>query len=108
MQTDSRISIMTGVHRKDVRTIRQSGSLKLGHSPLHARALAQWTGNLKFLTPDGTPAPLAKTGLGSFEDLVASVSTDIRPRTLLDEWQQRGVVSVVDDTIITLNIDHFR
>ena len=106
-QTDSRISLITGVHRKDVRTIRESGSVKLGLSTLHARTIAEWTANPKFLHPDGTPAVLAKTGSGSFEDLVESVSKDIRSRTLLDEWLGRGIVSVVQGNKIALSIQDY-
>ena len=106
-QTDSRISLITGVHRKDVRTIRESGSVKLGVSTLNARTIAEWTANPKFLHPDGTPAVLAKTGSGSFEDLVASVSKDIRPRTLLDEWLSRGIVSIVEGNKIALSIQDY-
>jgi len=106
-QTDSRISLITGVHRKDVRTIRESGSIKLGVSTLNARTIAEWTANPKFLHPDGTPAVLAKTGSGSFEDLVASVSKDIRPRTLLDEWLSRGIVSIVEGNKIALSIQDY-
>ena len=106
-QTDSRISLMTGVHRKDVRAIRESGSIKSAPSSLNARAIAQWTANPRFLQPDGRPAVLAKNGPGSFEDLVASVSKDIRPRTLLDEWSKRGIVSVGDTNDITLKIQDY-
>lgn len=106
-QTDSRISLITGVHRKDVRTIRESGSVKLGVSTLNARTIAEWTANPKFLHPDGTPAVLAKTGSGSFEDLVASVSKDIRPRTLLDEWLSRGIVSIVEGNKIAVSIQDY-
>ena len=35
---------------------------------------------------------IKENGAQSFEELVVSVSKDIRPRTLLDEWSKRGFV----------------
>ena len=65
-------------------------------------------GNPKFLEVNGSPAKLKKkNGAKSFEELVVSVSKDIRPRTLLDEWSKRGFVSIETDEI-TLNIQNYK
>ena len=105
--TNSRISLITGVHRKDVSAIKGSGNPKIPPKSLNARVIAQWMGNPKFLEVDGSPAKIKKTGAKSFEELVVSVSKDIRPRTLLDEWSKRGFVSIETDEI-TLNIQNYK
>ncbi|MEM9045331.1 MAG: hypothetical protein AAGC81_11585, partial [Pseudomonadota bacterium] len=48
----------------------------------------------------------AKTG-PSFEGLVASVSRDIRPRTVLDELLNQGMVSIDANDLVTLNTEAF-
>ena len=43
----------------------------------------------------------------SFETLVASVNTDIRPRAVLDEWLRLGVVQIDDSDQVCLVVDAF-
>ena len=108
--TDSRISLMTGVHRKDVRKFRNSGRIETGGISVNARVIALWTGDRTFLDPSGEPALLPRTGTASFDELVAMVSTDIRPRTLLDEWIRRDIVSIVEIETkphIKLHLDNY-
>ena len=106
--TNSRVSVMTGVHRKDVSAIRASGDVKTTPNTLNARAIAEWTANPRFLQADGHPAVLPKSGPLSFEGLVTSLSKDIRPRTLLDEWDKRGIVSINERDEISLNIEKYK
>ena len=96
--TDSRISLLTGVHRKDVRRLRE---LPAAPSELPAKvsfgaqAVARWTTVADFLDSSGQPRALprqARAGEASFESLVGGISRDIRPRSLLDEWLRLGIV----------------
>ena len=96
--TDSRISLLTGVHRKDVRRLRE---LPAAPSELPAKvsfgaqAVARWTTVADFLESSGQPRALprqARAGEASFESLVGGISRDIRPRSLLDEWLRLGIV----------------
>lgn len=114
-QTDSRISLLSGVHRKDVRRLRQAQD---GHAEpmpravsLGAHLVAAWTGLPQYLDEEGRPRPLPrfarKGGDVSFEGLVESVSKDIRPRAVLDEWLRLGVVHVDDEDQVVLNTDAF-
>lgn len=108
-QTDSRISLLTGVHRKDVRRLRDEhdgpytppASVSLG-----ARLVARWTTDAAFLDDQGRPRPLVRTpstsGEPGFEELVAAVSTDIRARAVLDEWKRLGVVEIDGDDRVCL------
>ena len=94
--TDSRLSIATGIHRKDVKRLRsQSGTSGIGNEGNTAsQVIARWLamGNPPPLL---TRQPIAKgrSKSAGFDALVQSVSTDIRPRAVLDELLSRGVVS---------------
>ena len=113
--TDSRINLLTGIHRKDVRRLREEReepaldkrpkSISLG-----AQIVARWTDQPEFQDEHGRPGALPRRpspGESSFEDLVSSVSRDIRPRSVLDEWQRLGVVHLDDRDCVVLNSDAF-
>src|SRR5689334_21548547 len=86
--TDSRVSVVTGVHRKDVRRLRArirqglAQSIELSHA---AEVVARWISDPVFTDRQGRPRPLPLTAPGngvSFESLVTGVSRDVRPRVL--------------------------
>lgn len=113
-QTASRLSLLTGIHRKDIRRLRDAPSEVFTPPPsvsLGARLVLQWTGSPDFLDAEGRPLPLPLQAAGStgpsFEDLVASVSTDIRPRSVFDEWQRLGVVELDAEGRVRLLVDAF-
>ena len=106
-KTDSRISLMTGVHRKDVRKIRELGYKNINDNTLNARVLAEWTGNRNYTDSNGLPKKLRPTGPNSFEQMVSSISTDIRPRTLLDEWITLKKVTLDDEGAISLDLKNY-
>ena len=89
--TVSRLSIVTGLQRKDINRIQSEPPPE--ESPpaavsLGARLIGIWTGDRKFRTAKGLPAPLPRSAKGSgasFDALVRSVSTDVSPRVILDE-----------------------
>lgn len=113
-QTDSRISLLTGVHRRDVNRLR-SESLAESALPLQASLSAQllaiWSGRPEYLDSQGAPLPLArlasKGGEQSFEALVRSVSKDFRARVVLDEWLRQGIATLDEQDIVHLAIDAF-
>ena len=100
--TDSRVSLLSGVHRKDVRRLR--GTTPAGEETrfesvaLGAQLIAAWSTRREFCGAKGQPRPLARLasqgGKRSFEALVASVSKDIRARSVLDELVRLGVAEV--------------
>ncbi len=98
--TDSRISLLTGLQRKDVRDIRarlaKAGpeTDREGAGPL-ARVVARWLADTAYRSAAGAPCPLrraAKDNGPSFERLVADVSRDVHPRTVLDELKRQDLV----------------
>lgn len=113
--TDSRISLVTAVHRKDVSRLRQA----LDHSAetvptvvsLGAQLVAVWLGSPRYLDDNGRPLPLprfvSEGGELSFEGLVASVNSDIRSRVVLDEWLRLGVVRMDEQRHVCLNTEAF-
>ena len=100
-QTDSRITLLTGVHRKDIRRLRTKNEYQLDAPDnvyLGAQLVAVWSGDKRFLDSRGKPRALNRVKRDSrdlsFEDLVSSVSRDIGPRAVLDELLRLGVVDL--------------
>lgn len=98
--TDSRISLLTGVHRKDVRRLRAKAAERAAVLPedisFGAHLVSVWLNHSPFCAEPGRPLPLARLasmgGECSFDGLVAQVSKDIRARVVLDEWLRLGIV----------------
>ena len=113
-QTDSRISLLTGVHRKDVKRLveeeRGGGQPPLSVS-FGAALVARWVSDPQYLDGEGKPLPLARLasdgGAMSFEALVESVSKDIRSRVVLDEWLNLGVARLDEHDRVCLNVAAF-
>ena len=109
-QTDSRISLLTGVHRKDVKRLIEEGDrgsdAVMGVS-LGGALAARWLGEPDLTDAQGRPLPLPRLasegGQISFESLVESVSKDIRSRVILDEWLRVGVVHLDREDRVVLN-----
>ncbi|MGE3921856.1 MAG: DUF6502 family protein, partial [Lautropia sp.] len=89
-RSDSRLAVMTGVHRKDLRRIRDTGAtVRAKRRSLAGEVFARWQSDPRYLTRRGGPRALARQSDGSdrpsFEALVASVTRDVHPRAILDE-----------------------
>ena len=112
-QTDSRISLLTGIHRKDVHRLRdlpestQTPSLVT----LGSQLVGLWISDADFIDAEGKPKPIARLasvgGNVSFDRLVARVSKDIRARPVLDEWLRIGVVYLNENDCVCLNSEAF-
>ena len=113
--TDSRISLLTGVHRKDVRRLRNEGDTAIAALPdnitLGAQLVNVWTNTPPFCSAPGQARALARLasvgGDCSFDALVAKVSTDIRGRVVLDEWLRLGVVRLDEQDCVHLEAHAF-
>ena len=108
-QTDSRVSLLTGIHRKEVRRLRGAGApVRLVPASVSRSSLilARWIAAPEFTDAKGAPLPLRRTGDAgdgaTYEDLVESVTRDVRPRAVLDEWLHRGVVAIDADGRVRL------
>lgn len=115
LPSDSRVSLVSGVHRKEVSRLREvleSGEESVPEViSLGAQVVAQWMGTAPYVDEAGQPRPLARFASEgaelSFEALVARVNRDIRPRVVLDEWLRLGVVDVDEDGRIRLHAGAF-
>ena len=109
--TDSRVSLLTGVHRKDVRQILteddstwQDARTK---SATFSTVLSRWLTLPEYQDAQGQPRALPRSGDAelTFEVLVRAVNTDIRPRTILDELLRQGSVIDGDDGLLRVSPD---
>ncbi|MGU3536334.1 DUF6502 family protein [Methylobacterium sp. A54F] len=107
-QTDSRVSLLTGIHRKEVRRLRGAGapvSAVPAAVSRTSRIIARWLADPRFTDAEGRPLPLPRAAEGeapSFESLVAGVTRDLRPRAVLDEWLDRGLATLDAEERIVL------
>jgi hypothetical protein len=107
---DSRVSVMTGVHRKDVRRLRRAAPSEV-RAPAAvlqgAKVIAHWSARQEFRDGRGRPAPLPRLrsegGARSFEALVGAVTRDVGARALLDELLRLGVVRLDSQERVCLN-----
>ena len=113
-QTDSRISLLTGIHRREINRLRNEPITEINlsqHASMSALLLTIWSGHPDYLDDQAAPVPLprlAKKGVGlSFESLVQSVSKDFRARVVLDEWLRQGIVTLDQDDRVNLVADAF-
>ena len=113
-QTDSRISLLTGIHRREVSRLRNEPAAEINlsqHASMSALLLSIWSGHPEYLDKQGQPVPLLrlanKNGSRSFESLVQSVSKDFRARVVLDEWLRQGIVTLDKDDRVHLSAEAF-
>jgi hypothetical protein len=105
--TNSRISLLTGLHRKDVRRLRAERAKAAGAKPsrragLAARLVAEWVANPRYVDTAGKPRSLRLRETGtrpSFEDLAKTVKADMRAKVILDELLRAGVARLTGDRI---------
>lgn len=98
--TDSKVSLLSGVHRKEVNRIRQeladgaSEDLPLRHGVnVAAQLVAVWVSRPDYRDEQGQPLalPLRADKGPSLDVLAREIKADMRPRTILDELVQAGI-----------------
>ncbi len=102
--SDSRIFVLTGIHRKDIKRIREQDEPVITSSAsLGAEIIARWNGMAEFLDDKNKPRALLKSGKGDvagFEQLVSSVNKDVRSKVILEEWLRLNIVCMKDDYVV--------
>ena len=101
-QSDSRVSVITGLSRREVMRVRQlpkpDVTLSAEKHNRAARVLAAWRREKPFLDAEGNPAALPMEGPGpTFSELVNRFSGNVPPRAILDELTRVGAVEALDD-----------
>ena len=105
--TDSRINLLTGVHRKDVKRLRDQN---LEHKPserlsINSLMLASWIGEEPYCIK-GIPQSLPINGDNSFESLANEYSRqNIHPSSIMESWLQMGWVKKDEEQKLHLNMD---
>lgn len=105
--SDSRIFVLTGIHRKDIKRIRQQDehehSKVTTSASLSGEIVARWISSPEYLDDRGKPKALLKNSKDDepdFEALVSSVNKDVRPKVILEEWLRLDIVRLKDDHIM--------
>ena len=106
--SDSRISIVTGIHRREVKRVRgmKVNDVSIYEPSLASQVVARWAGEKQLQSKNGSkPLPRKKltTDGFDFEDLVKSINTDVRPRVVLEELINRGLVTVNENDDLQLH-----
>ena len=111
-QTQTRLSFLTGIHRKDVKRLHKSA--KNWQEPeninVGVKLVSLWTNHPHYQDQQGKPLllPLKAKDSPNFEELVQTIcKQDIRPRVILDEWLNLGVVTLNDPNQVQLCHDAF-
>jgi uncharacterized protein DUF6502 len=112
-QTDSRIALVTGINRKEVRRIRSADrraaaprSFTMNHA---ASLISRWRTDAQTSDRAGRPRPLPyQAARGpSFMKLARKVTGDLAPRILLDELVRSGAAELREGEVVVLKGDAF-
>jgi hypothetical protein len=100
--TDSALSVLSGVHRRDIREMGTATPVQAQPKApsVASQVFTRWFTDAQLRDKADRPMPLPKTGDAiSFDSLARQVSSDVHPRTLLAEMQRLGLVRVDGDTV---------
>lgn len=101
----SRVALLTGLDRKEVRRLRKAGEaapVETRASPARlSRVLSAWYQDADYLEADGTPRPLPRHGEApSFDSLVERYGGDVAATTIAKELERGGAIaSDADDRL---------
>lgn len=104
--TVSALSVLSGVHRKDVKALEEhphdAAAPPAGKGvPLASQVFTRWMADKRLRGRDGQPRALPRSGPApSFEALAREVSQDVHPRTVLDELLRLGLVRLDGDSVV--------
>lgn len=104
--SDSQVSLLTGLHRKDVRRFReaQDTTERASFATASARLITHWATDPVYRGADGAPVALprsAETG-PSFDGLVQQLRFDLAPGTILLHLTEMGLVDQRPDGRLSL------
>lgn len=104
--SDSKLSIMTGLQRKDISRMKRMAVSEPEPENLATRIIGLWSSR-QYAESNGKPRKLTIGGRSSqFARLVGLVSQDLNHHTVLFELQRLGLVSVKGD-LATLKVPAF-
>jgi len=106
-QTDSRIALLTGINRKEVRRLRSAAgeagprSFTMNYA---SALISRWLTDAQTADRSGRPRPLPYSASRgpSFMKLARQVTADLAPGVLLEELARSGAVEVRDGDVVVL------
>jgi hypothetical protein len=101
-QTDSAVSVLSGVHRRDIRGLDDDALVQAQPKApsVASQVFTRWLADGALRDTSDQPIALPKSGPApSFEALARQVSSDVHPHTLLAEMQRLGLVRVEGDQV---------
>ena len=100
--TDSAVSVLSGVHRRDIReSTRGEVAEAAPKTPsVASKVFTRWVTDSALRGADGRPMALPVSGAApSFDSLAREMSSDVHPRTLLAEMLRLGLVEHEGDAV---------
>lgn len=112
--TDSRISLLTGLHRKDVKRLRTEPEEALEMPRMltwGSRLVSLWLARPEYCDDAGEPRPLPRLSSQgaehSFESLAGRITRDIGARAILDELVRNHITRIDADDYVHLETKAF-
>ncbi len=112
-QTDSRISSLTGINRKEIHRIRtgdgDESAPRSFSRDLASNLVSVWMQDPAATDRSGRPLPIPYRGMRgpSFVKLARKTTLDLRPRAILDSLIGSGAAEVGEDGLIALRTDSY-
>jgi len=90
---DSRLSVMTGLHRREVQRLSSDNNKEGSSVNIITKVVGRWETDRRFVTKDKRPRVLSVGYDGcEFHELVRGVSSDINPASILFELDRIGAI----------------
>jgi hypothetical protein len=107
-ETDSAVSVLSGIHRKEVRALGAPAARELSPElTLASQIFTRWMTEPAYRDKRNRPKDLQRSGSKhSFDALAVSVSKDVHPRTALEELVRLEMVTV-DAGMVRLHVRAF-
>lgn len=111
--TDSQISVVTGINRREVKRLREEAARPeadetrdpMAGVNIAARVVGTWVSGASFCDPDGNPRPLSVRNDGNapnFDALLRKAKVDVRARTVIEELERAGIAERLPDDRVRL------
>ena len=105
-ETNSAITLLSGVHRRDVRNLtstEEPAPATQAFAGLASQVVTRWLSQDLYLDENQVPISIARSGpTPSFDALVQAVTQDVRPRSVLDELIRLGLAAEEDGQVTLL------
>lgn len=100
--SDSRVSLLTGLHRKDVKRLRSAPleTPRKRRSSAAAQVISHWATSPEYQDANGAPRELARKAEGDhpgFDDLIRRAQIDMAPGTVLSTLLDQEIVAETPD-----------